>query len=194
MDKFKGKQLNSNIEKNEPELILEIGPGTFPILKVSEKVKQKIAKGAAYVGVDLGEDGRIDTERFNRATASHGKIVIGDLKSLPIKSDSANEIWALNVFGKLEREVNKKEKYIQELTRVLKSGGRVIIGEYYGSAISTAWLANFDFDEYGFISTRLEDDQMRAFLKKEGLPSWFADFGYGPGQKPFILILTKKKR
>ena len=111
----------------------------------------------------------------------------------------------MNVFSKLERTTRKKigdgktifttvlyREYIEELVRVLKPGGRIIIGEYYYPLSEVFWLSQFDFNRFGLTDTRLEGEQMNDFFTQERIHLWFIDRESG-NSEPFVLVLEKRE-
>lgn len=105
------------------ERILEIGPGTgHYTLPVAER---------------LGEDGRLDAidiqpdmlaeleRRAGERDARNVRPKLGDARSLPHEDAAFDAVFMVTVLG----EVPDQDAALREVRRVLRPGGRVVVGE-----------------------------------------------------------------
>jgi SAM-dependent methyltransferase len=108
------------------ERILEVGPGTgYYSLPVAEW---------------LGPDGRLEIFDLQQEMLDHasgrareaglGNVVAtqGDARSLPYDDDTVDGAYLVTVLG----EIPDQEAALRELARVVRPGGRVVVGEVIG--------------------------------------------------------------
>jgi ubiquinone/menaquinone biosynthesis C-methylase UbiE len=114
------------LDPHPGERILEIGPGTgYYSLPVS-----------AY----LGSEGRLELldiqqdmlDHVERAASEQGIVNIapklGDARQLPFADGSLDASYLVTVLG----EIPDRQVAIAEIARVLKPGGRLVVGELFG--------------------------------------------------------------
>jgi ubiquinone/menaquinone biosynthesis C-methylase UbiE len=119
-------RLGEILEPKRGERVLEVGPGTgYYTLDVAEWV---------------GPDGSVDIldlqqemlDHTMRAAAERGATNVrptqGDAQSLPYGDDSFDAVVLVTVLG----EILDQDAALRELERVLKPGGRLIVGELFG--------------------------------------------------------------
>ena len=154
-------RLRETLEPEAGERILEIGPGT------------------GYYTLDLaawvGPEGRIeifDLQRemldhtLGRAT-SHGLTNVtateGDARELPFEDASMDAVVLTLVLG----EIPDPDTAIREIARVLRPGGRLIVGELFGDPHYT----------FPGALRRLADQAGLRFERRNGSPlGYFARF------------------
>ena len=100
-------------------LVLDVGTGTGKL--VSDVVR---ARGAHGIGVDLCED-MLQKARGNAANGTAG-FVLSRAECLPF----ADGVFDCVISGFTLRNVSDLEKTLQEMTRVVKVGGRVVCLEF----------------------------------------------------------------
>lgn len=169
--------------------IVEFGPSSNPIYEYSERIANKLELGTTYVGIDIKSKSFRDTSQEER-----GRFVLGDLRKIPLLDFVADEIWLMNVFGgdftnSPERLSDGSlrytlgiSKYFQGMTRILKPGGTIYIGEWYPRIHKVDWIKEADYEEYGLTKEVYEGENVKAFLKEhemsieqieEDIPSLF---------------------
>ena len=90
-----------------------------------------------YIGIDLRSDrvrdAKEDAEsmRVDIHKKDNMLFIHGDARKLPLKTESADEIFMGNVLGDLSISGSDKEAMLKEARRGIKSGGRLIIREIY---------------------------------------------------------------
>jgi ubiquinone/menaquinone biosynthesis C-methylase UbiE len=106
------------------ERILEIGPGTG---QSAIRVARSVAPGGRVDVLDLQQE-MLDavTRRAARNHVTNLTATLGDSGSrLPYASESFNGAYLMSVLG----EIPDREQALAELFRVLRPGGRLVIGE-----------------------------------------------------------------
>jgi ubiquinone/menaquinone biosynthesis C-methylase UbiE len=107
------------------ETVLEIGPGTG---YYSLDVAQWIAPGTLHV-FDLQQEMLDHTMRRATENEIHNiSPTQGDARSLPYEDSSFDAAYLVTVLG----EIPDQETALSELQRVLKPGGRLVVGELFG--------------------------------------------------------------
>jgi len=107
------------------ERLLEVGPGTgYYALEVAEW----IAPGHLDV-FDLQQE-MLDHTLLRAEQRDIGNIFAfqGDARSLPFENDTFDAAYLVTVLG----EIPDQEAALRELARVVKPGGRVVVGELFG--------------------------------------------------------------
>jgi ubiquinone/menaquinone biosynthesis C-methylase UbiE len=120
------ERLRETLEPEVGERILEIGPGT------------------GYYTLDLGEwigvDGKLEIfdiqqemldhtmERVRERGLPNVNATRGDARSLPYDDDSVDGVVLTTVLG----EIPDQEAALREIARVLRPGGRLVVGELLG--------------------------------------------------------------
>jgi ubiquinone/menaquinone biosynthesis C-methylase UbiE len=117
------------------ERILEIGPGTgYYTLDIAE-----------WVGVD----GKVEIfdiqqemlDHTMRRAAERGlanvEPIRGDASSLPYEDDSMDAVVLITVLG----EIPDREAALREIKRVLRPGGRLVVGELFGDPHFTTFAS-----------------------------------------------------
>jgi SAM-dependent methyltransferase len=120
------ERLREALEPRRGERMLEVGPGTgYYSLPVAEW---------------LGPDGRLDVldvqqEMLDHTAASAHEAGIpnivasrGDARALPYEDDTFDAAFLVTVLG----EVPDQDAALRELRRVVKPGGRIVVGELFG--------------------------------------------------------------
>lgn len=87
-------QKSESQEGIKPKVIIEIGPQTCPIYIGSREIEQQIKDGASYIGIDVSEE---DLRTVNRERV--GRAIAADLAKLPLRDNSVDQMWMLNVMG-----------------------------------------------------------------------------------------------
>jgi len=108
------------------ERVLEIGPGTgYYTLDLAEWVRHE---GSVEV-FDLQQEMLDHTARGAR-DAGVGNVVAqqGDARSLPYADDAFDAAYLVAVLG----EIPDQDAALRELARVLRPGGRLVVGELFG--------------------------------------------------------------
>jgi ubiquinone/menaquinone biosynthesis C-methylase UbiE len=108
------------------ERILEVGPGTG---YYSLEVADRIAPGGQLDVFDLQQEMLDHTMRL-AAERGVGNIVParGDARELPYPSDAFDAAFLVTVLG----EIPDQQAALGELARVLRPGGRLVVGELFG--------------------------------------------------------------
>lgn len=183
---FNGFEPNPKLENG---VILEVGPGYAAVPTFSKDVLNSLRNGTYYVGMDY----------FRGELPSHyvrfGDYILGDLISLPFRSGSFDQVWLMNVFGagrrkhlSLQLKEGATNRYLSELSRVIKPAGQVIIGEDNTPA---EFLREIKFTDFGFDREIIPVDDLSERFK---ITSSRSNLYYQPrfGVLPFFIVLTKK--
>lgn len=108
------------------ETILEIGPGTG---YYSLDVAGALEPGGTLHIFDLQQE-MLDHTMGRAGAAGIANVVprLGDARELPYEDDTFDAALMVTVLG----EVPDQERALAELARVLKPGGRLVVGELFG--------------------------------------------------------------
>ena len=119
-------RLRQILEPQLGERVLEIGPGTgYYTLDLAEWVGPD---GAVEI-FDIQQEMLDHTvERARERGISNVHPMLGDARSLPYEDDSFDAAALTAVLG----EIPDPDAALREINRVLKPGGRVIVGELFG--------------------------------------------------------------
>jgi SAM-dependent methyltransferase len=120
------QRLRQILDPREGERILEVGPGTgYYTLDVAEWVKPE---GTVEI-LDLQQE---MLDHTMRAAAERGLANItptrADATAMPYEDDSFDAAFLVTVLG----EIPDQEAALRELARVLRPGGRLVVGEVVG--------------------------------------------------------------
>jgi ubiquinone/menaquinone biosynthesis C-methylase UbiE len=107
------------------EQILEVGPGTgYYTLPVADRLA-----GGTLAVFDLQQE---MLDHTSRAAAERGVVNVvptrGDAQALPYADASFDAAFLVTVLG----EIPDQEAALRELARVVKPGGRLVVGELFG--------------------------------------------------------------
>jgi SAM-dependent methyltransferase len=154
-------RLREALAPDPGQRLLEVGPGTgYYALEVAEW---------------LGADGRLDVFDLQQEMLDHtllraeqrglGNLVAvrGDARELPYEDDCFDAAYLVTVLG----EIPDQEAALRELARVVRPGGRVVVGELLGDP---HWVSP------GRLQARAERSGLR-FEERLGSPlGYFARF------------------
>ncbi|MBI2196854.1 hypothetical protein HYU45_04590 [Candidatus Daviesbacteria bacterium] len=187
-----------NCEYSGKKVIVEIGPGDAPVLDSFREVTSRVAGGTAkYLAIDKYKP---------RDSLLRPKLFVqGAISSIPLLSDTVDELWLMNVFAVLRLKddfdcspvrnqsgISSQDRhYLGELARVTKLGGIINIGEYYNPDI-VKWLMEIDYKDFALEKTVFTDVNLAEFLKKyQMIPERVSLFFKPPYPDTFFMTLTK---
>ena len=97
-------------------LVLDLGTGTGVLLQFL------LQNNLEVIGIDFSKDMiRKANEKIGK---NQGSLVLGDIENLPFQNEAFDIVSAMTTL----EFVNNVEKLLQEIRRVLKSGGQFILG------------------------------------------------------------------
>jgi|GEM_PF-370329 len=100
-------------------------------------------------------------QRFKREGILHINCLAGDLNSLPLQDGTLDVGYCLNVL----HHIYDPGKAIKEMTRTLKPGGQLIIGDFYSHNYTLFTMSNKD------LWSGFSPDQIAQWLNEAGLQS-----------------------
>jgi ubiquinone/menaquinone biosynthesis C-methylase UbiE len=120
------ERLREILEPSPGERLLEVGPGTgYYALPVAEW----LAPGGRLDVLDVQQE---MLDHTLRRAAEHGIDNItparADARQLPYPDDSFDGAYLVTVLG----EIPDQDAALRELRRVVKPGGRIVVGELFG--------------------------------------------------------------
>jgi SAM-dependent methyltransferase len=119
-------RLREILDPQVGELMLEIGPGTG---YYSLPVAEWLAPDGSLELLDVQQEMLDHTLR--RAREQGGANItasLGDAQALPYPDDSFDAVYLITVLG----EIPDQGAALLEMRRVLRAGGRVVVGELFG--------------------------------------------------------------
>jgi SAM-dependent methyltransferase len=119
-------RLREILDPQVGERMLEIGPGTgYYSLSVAEWLSPDGSLELLDVQQEMLDHtlGRAREHRVANITAS-----LGDARALPYPEDSFDAVYLITVLG----EIPDQDTALLEMRRVLRAGGRVVVGELFG--------------------------------------------------------------
>ena len=119
-------RLREILEPRPGERLLEVGPGTgYYALPVAEWV----SPGGTLDVVDVQQE-MLDHTMRRAAEQGIGNIspVRADARALPFEDDSFDGAYLVTVLG----EIPDQDAALRELRRVVRPGGRIVVGELFG--------------------------------------------------------------
>ena len=143
------------------ESILEIGPGTgYYTLELAEWV----APGGGVEIFDIQQEMLDHTmERAGEAGAANVSPTLGNAESLPHGDDSFDAAVLVTVLG----EIPDGDAALREIRRVLRPGGRLVVGELLGDP---------HYVSFGSLRSRAESAGLRYEERSGSWPGYFARF------------------
>ena len=174
-------------------LLLEIGASHWPVFTWSETALRSLRRGMLYINVEnfRPKSGLVKSTGL-------GEDILGDLETLPVSSESADEVWVSNVFGLQAKPTNTTKNYFNELSRVLKPDGRIYIVGWY-TPRDSAWLQKEDMAQYNLQTEDIFDqEKLLEFIDRFGITenvSKYLKVGDIPQDvipfKSFVMVLKK---
>lgn len=146
------------------ERVLEIGPGTgYYSLPVAGWLAEGTPQGTLEV-LDLQQEMLDHVARRARAHGLQNVVPTrGDARALPYPDDSFDEAYLTVVLG----EISDQEATLREFGRVLKPGGKLVVGEVF---------PDFHMVPFGALRTKMEAAGL-SFERRLGGPlGYFASF------------------
>jgi ubiquinone/menaquinone biosynthesis C-methylase UbiE len=119
------KRLLEILAPDRGERVLEVGPGTgYYTLGVAERLD-----GGALAAFDIQQEmlDHVAREGAKRGV-SNIEPTLGDARDLPYEDNSFDAAFLVTVLG----EIPDQEAALRELGRVLRPGGRLVVGELFG--------------------------------------------------------------
>lgn len=171
------EQIDSRGEERKPKRVfVEIGTGTLPLPRSG---KREFGEDEIYVGIDIDwhnlAEGKGKTEQSHHDTKEKYFFVNADAKELPLRGESADEIFFRNVFGDPSITKSDKLHFLKEARRILVSGGTLVVKETstpLDRNILTAILGESGFniekaidETSGYFSARVKHE--REFLRPD---------------------------
>jgi ubiquinone/menaquinone biosynthesis C-methylase UbiE len=136
-------------------------------------------RGTGYYALEMAEwlqpDGRLDIfdlqqemlDHTMRAAVQRGLTNItptqGDARTLPYEDDSFDAAYLVTVLGEIPDQIPA----LRELRRVVKPGGRVVVGELMGDPHAVS---------FGALQSRAEAVGLRLDQRRGGPLGYFARF------------------
>ncbi len=120
------RRLAEILEPQPGERVLEIGPGTG---YYTPEVAERIAPDGALEILDVQQDMLDHTIRRARERGLWNvNATLADARRLPFDDDSFDAALLITVLG----EIPDQEAALREVARVLRPGGRLVVGELLG--------------------------------------------------------------
>lgn len=120
------KRLREVLAPQPGERILEVGPGTG---YYSLEVAEWIAPGGQLEVVDVQREMADHTMRRARERGVSNVVAsVADVRRLPYEDSTFDGAYLVAVLG----EVPDQDAALRELARVLRPGGRLVVGELFG--------------------------------------------------------------
>lgn len=135
--KLKWPILSFFIPKKEGVAIVDFGCGNGEILREIKKINSN----SMLIGLDVSEEA-LRQAREKNSDADFFKIEDGD--SFPIKNSSADFVFSSEVM----EHVYDTQNAFEEISRILKSGGELLITVPYHGLIKNLILAILNFDSH----------------------------------------------
>lgn len=113
-------------EEKEQKIFLEVGTWEAPATFLGD---MEFNEGDRYIGIDINKE-NVRRARIN--TPGEGEnidFMQADAKKIPLKSESASEVYLGNVLGDPRILNEDKVKFLQEAERVLEGEGKLVIKE-----------------------------------------------------------------
>ena len=191
----------------ENQTIVEIGPGSIPVFELFEnEIFKKIGEDSRYIAIDCDQE---KLENFKNDFNRKGcEAIMGDLRDLPLKSGSVDQMWLMNIFGAFHAKYKKlpdgglvldlgPDGIFEELARVLKKDGKIYIGEILppvGRNREIVWLTNEDYSRFGLEKKVYKgDEEVKSFAGKIGGKHFITILLQDEhNHLPFFIELTKK--
>ena len=119
-------RLREILEPRAGERLLELGPGTG---YYSLPVAEWLSPGGTLDVVDIQEE-MLDHTMRRAAEQGIGNIrpTLADARELPMEDDSFDGAYLVTVLG----EIPDQGAALRELRRVVRPGGRIVVGELFG--------------------------------------------------------------
>lgn len=124
------------------KIVLDAGCGTGKFLNILEKDSQK------YIGIDLSEK-QLDKAK-SKSKKETSEFVCSNLSNINLKSDKVDLIVCSWVLGTII-DLDERNKCIDELKRLLKSNGAIIL------------IENDENSEFEEIRNRTKDNRTRDY-------------------------------
>ena len=116
-DRVEKRVFHSFLKRLPPNsLILDLGTGTGVLLQFLLQNKFEV------IGIDFSKD--MIKRAKEKIGQKQGTLVLGDIENLPFQKETFDVVTAMTTL----EFVKNVEKLLQEITRVLKSGGHFILG------------------------------------------------------------------
>ncbi len=120
------ERLREILEPRAGERLLEVGPGTgYYALPVATW----LAPGGTLDVLDVQQEMLDHTLRRAREEGIENiEPILADARTLPFEDDSFDGAYLVTVLG----EIPDQDAALRELRRVVRSGGRIVVGELFG--------------------------------------------------------------
>jgi ubiquinone/menaquinone biosynthesis C-methylase UbiE len=119
-------RLREILEPRRGERLLEVGPGTG---YYSLPVAGWLAPGGGLHVLDVQQEMLDHTlRRAGEADIENIAATLADARELPFEDDSFDGAYLVTVLG----EIPDQDAALRELRRVVRPGGRIVVGELFG--------------------------------------------------------------
>lgn len=125
-------QENTKVESQEKQplhVFVEVGTHQLPVTFIGNKRFDD--ENDMYIGIDVEKSKVVEARQMHEfgSKEQRATFVQASAEQLPLKNESAEEMFFGNVFGDPSIYMAEKEKFLNEAERVLKQDGQLIIKE-----------------------------------------------------------------